>query len=138
MNIAKNSTWTLFKHIKNSIIKGVGSAVVLLSKDMGSALRHWEVAGPELYRLLEEYERLYNITSNENEGKHHDDYIEFQKNDTGRLQRHSKIIFLHPLEENRLVVLDTGGAMNSDVETCLDNLLERNEERDKKFTNTAL
>ena len=105
---------------------------------MGSALRHWEVAGPELYRLLEEYERLHNITSNENEGKHHDDYTEFQKNDTRLLQRHSKIIFLHPLEENRLVVLDTGGAMNSDVETCLDNLLERNEERDKKFTNTAL
>ena len=58
----------------NAIIKGVGGAVVLLSKDMDSALRHWEVAGPEVCRLLEEYERLYNITSNENKGKHRENY----------------------------------------------------------------
>ena len=31
------------------------------------------------------------------------------------------------------MVLDTGGVMNSDVETCLANLLERNEERYKEF-----
>ena len=43
----------------NAVIKGVGGAVGLLSKDMDSALGHWEVAGPEVCRLLEEYERLY-------------------------------------------------------------------------------
>ena len=63
----------------NAIMKGVGGAVGLFSKDMDSALRRWEVAGPEVCRLLEEYERLYNITSNENKGKHHEDYTEFQK-----------------------------------------------------------
>ena len=123
-------------HEQNSvIIKGVGGAVSLLSKDMDSALRRWKVAGPELCRLLEEYERLCNITSNGNKGKHHEDYIEFQKtffNDT------QKLFFCFneirdPFEENRLVVLDTGDVMNSDVETCLANLLERNEERYKKF-----
>ena len=74
-------------------------------------------------------------TSNENKGKHHEDYIEFQKtffNDT------QKLFFCfneirNPFEENRLVVLDTGDVMNSDVETCLANLFERNEERYKEF-----
>ena len=119
----------------NAIIKGVGVAVGLLSKDMDSALRRWEVAGPEVSRLLEEYERLYNITSNINKRKHHEDYTEFQKtffNDT------QKLFFCfneirNPFEENRLVVLDTGDVMNCDVETCLANLLERNEERYKEF-----
>ena len=31
------------------------------------------------------------------------------------------------------MVLDTGGVMNSDVETCFANLLERNEARNKEF-----
>ena len=30
------------------------------------------------------------------------------------------------------MVLDTGDVLNSDVETCLANLLERNKERDKE------
>ena len=70
------------------IKKGVGGADGLLSKDMDSTLRRWEVAGPELCRFLEEYERLYNINSSENKGKHLEDYIEFQKtffNDTQKL-----------------------------------------------------
>ena len=72
----------------NAIIKGVGGAAGLLSMDMDSALRRWKVAIPEVCRLLKEYERLYNITSNENKGKHHEDYTEFQR------QRHSRIIIL--------------------------------------------
>ena len=102
---------------------------------MDSALKRWEVAGPEVCRLLEEYEQLYNITSSENKGEHHEDYTEFQKtffNDT------QKLFFCfneirNPFEENRSVVLDTGDVVNSDVETCLANLLERNEERYKEF-----
>ena len=119
----------------NAIIKGVGVAVGLLSKDMDSALRRWEVAGPEVCRLLEEYERLYNITCNINKRKHHEDYTEFQKtffNDTQKLFFWFNEI-RNPFEENRSVVLDTGDVVNSDVETCLANSLERNEERYKEF-----
>ena len=42
---------------------------------MDSALRRWEVAGPQVRRLQEEYELQHNITSNENKGKHHKYYI---------------------------------------------------------------
>ena len=40
---------------------------------------------------------------------------------------------MNRIEENRLVVLDTGDVMNSDVETFLANLLVRNKERYKEF-----
>ena len=72
--------------------------------------------------------RLYNRTSNENKGKHHEDYTEFQKtfpSDTQKLFFYFSGI-RNPFEENRLVVLKTGDTMNSDVETCLTNLLLRN------------
>ena len=72
----------------NTIVKRVAVSVSLLSKDMDSALSRWEIAGLDVWRLLEEYERLYNITSNENKGKHQEDYTEFQKalfNDTQKL-----------------------------------------------------
>ena len=62
-------------------------------------------------------EWLYNVTSNENKGKRHEDFNEFS----------------NPFDENRLVVLDTGDIMNSDAEACFANLLERNEERYKEF-----
>ena len=69
----------------NAIIKGIGGVAILLSKDMDSALRRWEVPDPEVCGLPEEYKRLYNITSNKNKGKYHENYTEFQKtffNDT--------------------------------------------------------
>ena len=107
---------------------------------MDSALRRWEVTGPEVCRLLQGYERLYNITTNENKGKHHEGSTEFQKaffNDT------QKLFFCfneirNPFEESRLVVSDTGDVMNGDVETCFANLLERNEEKYKEFYKHSL
>ena len=121
----------------NAIIQGVSGAIGLLSKSMDSALRCWEVAGPEVCRLLEEDERLYNITSNENKGKHHEDYTKFQKTFFNNNNTQKLFFYFNetrsPLEENRSVVLDTGDVMNSDLETCLANLLKRNEERYKEF-----
>ena len=84
--------------------------------------------------LLEEYEQLYNITSNENKGKHHEDYTKFQKtffNDTQKLFFYLNEI-CNPFE-NRLVALDTGDVMNNDLETWLVSLLERNDESYKEF-----
>ena len=71
----------------NATIEGVGSAIGLLSKDKDSTLRRWEVAGPEVCRLLAEYERLHNIIPNENKGKHHEDSPEFQKNFFSDIQK---------------------------------------------------
>ena len=63
----------------NKFIKVVGGAVRLLYKDLDPALRCWKVVGPEAFRLLEGYKRLYNITSNKNKGKHPNYYTKFQR-----------------------------------------------------------
>ena len=52
----------------NATIKGVGGAVGLLSPDMDSALRRWEVAGPEVCRLLSEYEQLHHLDNDHSSG----------------------------------------------------------------------
>ena len=57
----------------------IGGAVGLLSKDMDSPLRRWNVAGPEVCRLLEEYERLYIITSIKTKGNTRKTILNFIK-----------------------------------------------------------
>ena len=119
----------------NATIKGVGGAIGLLSKDKDFALRRWEVAGPEVCRLLEEYEKLYDLTPDGNKGKHHEDYPEFQRTFFGDVQ---KLLFCfekirNPFDESKLVVLDTGEPMSNKVELCLASLLDSNEERYKEF-----
>lgn len=119
----------------NATIKGVGGAIGLLSQDMDSALRRWEVAGPEVCRLLSEYERLHNIIPNENKGKHHEDYPEFQKTFFCDIQKLfcCFVEIRNPFDEPSLVVLDTGEAMSCNIESCLATLLEKNEERYREF-----
>ena len=41
----------------NATIKGAGDTIGLLSSDLKSALRRWEVAGLDVSRLLSEYGR---------------------------------------------------------------------------------
>ena len=50
----------------NAIIKGVGGVVGLLSADMDSALRRWEVAGPDVCILLGEYESMNGLDGSNN------------------------------------------------------------------------
>ena len=65
----------------NATIKGAGGAVGLLSSDLESALRRWEVAGPDVSRLLNEFEEVYYSKGNTDESKvkHHEDYPGFQE-----------------------------------------------------------
>ena len=63
----------------NAIIKGACGTVGLLSSDMESALRRWEVAGPDVSRSLNE-ETVYHFNcSEERKVKHHKDNPAFQE-----------------------------------------------------------
>ena len=62
----------------NAVIKGVGGAVRLFSQDMDLALQRWEIAGPEVVRLLNEYQK-YHIGPEIYISKHHEDYLHFIK-----------------------------------------------------------
>ena len=45
---------------------------------MDAALRRWEMAGPEVVRLLNEYEKCHTGPEIDT-GKHHEEYPAFQK-----------------------------------------------------------
>ena len=61
----------------NELIKGSGGAVGLF--DNPQALQRWMVAGPEVVRMLEEYETLYSGDEPQSESKHHEMVPSFQK-----------------------------------------------------------
>ena len=42
----------------NAVIKGAGGVIGLLTPDMEPALRRWEIAAPDVGRLIAEYEHL--------------------------------------------------------------------------------
>ena len=115
--------------------KGVAGAVGLLSPDSDSALRRWEVAGPEVCRLLSEYEELHNLYPEKKGGKHHEDYPEFQKTFFHDVQNLHKVFdeICNPFDEEKLVILHTGEAMHPRIESCLLSLLDDNEEKYQMF-----
>ena len=119
----------------NAIIKGVGGAVGLLSEDLDAALRRWEVAGPEVCRLLLEYERLNELSPDPCIGKHHEDYPAFQKSFFSDVNKLYELFESNrnPFVEESLMALHTGEMMNPKIELCLATLLEVNEERYQNF-----
>ena len=57
----------------DATIKGAGEVIALLSYGMESAIRRWEVAGPNVCKLIGEYKEMIW------KAKHHEDYPAFQK-----------------------------------------------------------
>ena len=61
------------------MIKGSGGVLGLLTPDVESALRRWEISAPDVARLISEYEQHAGLDSNRSSGKHHEDYLSFQE-----------------------------------------------------------
>ena len=104
---------------------------------MESALRRWEVAGPDVSRLLNEYEEVYHSKGNNerSKGKHHEDYPGFQESffrDVSNVYK-SFVDICNPFEEERLSTLHNGQMMSSDIQNCLATILDINEERYQMF-----
>ena len=119
----------------NATIKGVGGAIGLLSNDMDSAFRRWEVAGPDVCRLIAEYEDVYGLNTEEVRTKHHEDYPAFQKvffRDVTNVFNSFKDI-CNPFDEERLVTFHNGQIMSLDMQNCLANILDINEEKYRDF-----
>ena len=104
---------------------------------MDAALRRWEIAGPEVFRLLNEYEKCH-IGPEIDTGKHHEEYLAFQKlffTDVNNLFNRFKDI-CNLFEEDELIALDIGEVMIPEIYSCLGNLLKMNEEKFKTFVST--
>ena len=64
----------------NKIIKGVGGATSLLNTQDESALIRWETCGPEVARIVSEFEdSLYNQDASSSAAKHHEDNEKFRQ-----------------------------------------------------------
>ena len=68
----------------NKMIKGSGGATCLLNKSDESALIRWEACGPDISRVVTEFEDLLNSESSNSNShstfkKHHEDNSFFQK-----------------------------------------------------------
>ena len=64
----------------NKIIKGVGGATSLLNIQDESALIRWETCGPEVARIVFEFEdSLYNQDASSSAAKHHEDKENFRQ-----------------------------------------------------------
>ena len=122
-------------HEQNRRWKGVGDAVGLLVQDMDTALRRSEIAGPEEVRLLNEYEKCHHIGPEMYIGKQHEGYPAFQKMflaDVNNLFNCFKEI-CNPFKENELIDLETVEFLTPEIQSCLGNLLEMNEEKYQNF-----
>ena len=61
----------------NALIKGDGGAIGLTEDP--SALRHWMVAGPEISRIVDEFETAIGRSQQMSDDKHHEDTTVSQK-----------------------------------------------------------
>ena len=119
----------------NAVLKATGGAAGLLTQDIDAALRRWEIVCREVVRLLHEYEKCHNIGLEIDTGKRHEDYPAFHEiffTDVNNLFNCFKDI-CNPFEEDELIALNTCEVVTSEIQSCLGNLLEMNEEKYQNF-----
>ena len=63
----------------NKYIKSVSGATSLINRQDDSALVRWELCGPELCRIIKDFEDVESSTTNERKQKHHEDSPTFTK-----------------------------------------------------------
>ena len=103
----------------NALVKGEGGAVGLTENP--SALRRWMVSGPEMARVINEFEAsiVKESTQNKQNGKHHEDTRSLQSlfyRDVTALTRTIEEMGNPFMEETEaLLVLDTKEIMSSDA-----------------------
>lgn len=113
--------WLQTKHEQNNAhVKGDGGAAGLFEDE--DALRRWTVAGPEVSRLIVEFETRSDADP-KSEGKRHDETETVQKRFLEMVENLAKVIkeMGNPFEEDSvdLIVLDSHEIMDSKVSESL-------------------
>ena len=106
----------------NAVVKGGGGAIGLTEDE--EALRRWNIVGPLLSELINEFEVDLNKNSTAENLKHHEQYQSFQTKFLKKVQsvRDSFVEFGNPFSDDNseLFVLDTKVVVQADlVETML-------------------
>ena len=118
----------------NKIIKGDGGAIGLTEDP--SALRRWMVAGPEISRILEEFDHSYGNVSVDT--RHHEETEANQRNFLEHVRQMTNSIeeqgnpFMEDTKD--LIVLDTKEIMGAEESESHKQLLNIGREQYEKFT----
>ena len=90
----------------NKVIKGVSGATHLLNRIDGSALSRWELSGPDLARLINEFEDQVDRHSDGVERKHHEDDAQFQLTFFKDVQKTVGGMQCNPFEMEKLTAIN--------------------------------
>ena len=109
----------------NAVVKGDGGAIGLTEDS--AALRRWMVAGPEISRLVGEFESSIGLGRDTNSEKHHEDSPTAQKDFWNKIQRLIQVFidYENPFQEESTDIhkLDSKEVVKSEVGKIA-NLLE--------------
>ena len=100
----------------NKIIKGAGGASQLLNRSDDSALIRWETCGPEVARIVAEFEETIELNGKHDgreSKKHHEDTPTFQKNFAKDVKNLYDKIQCNPFELNDLTMINNNSVVFS-------------------------
>ena len=120
----------------NSIVKGEGGAIGLTENE--SALKRWTLSGPELCRVLNEFELTFKLSENVKLFQSHHEETKFAQTKFSEEVKSLLKCFEelgNPFLEtcNELFILDSKLVVNDDVKETLKNIETVGEEKYKNF-----
>ena len=124
----------------NKIIKGLGGSTNLLNSEHDSALIRWETVGPEVARIVSDFESsLNNGASPGNHSlKHHEDNDQFRSTFKKDVDTVYHAIPCNPFEMETLCTLNNSKPFPPTVVTQLKKIILQGEDQVKTFINDCL
>ena len=118
----------------NKIIKGVGGATSLLNTQDESALIRWQTCGPEVARIVFEFEdSLYNQDASSSAAKHHEDKENFRLKLSRNVESVYQQISCNPFEMASLGTINNSAPFPQLVPDELKQVLPTGERQVKVF-----
>ena len=125
----------------NAIIKGCGGATDLVNKIDDSALVRWETCGPDIARLLLEFENTLerDASSGVSCKKHHEDNDAFQTRFESDVKTLCKGLAVNPFQQDKLTKINNCNLVvpDSSIDT-IKNMKTKGEEQVLNFINDRL
>ena len=124
----------------NRVIKSTGGATDLVNKSDQSALIRWETCGPDIARIIMEFEETENIDSpNLNSSKHHEDNEAFCKKFTSDINTLLDELPVNPFQSVKLSKMNNSGVIVPDsVFDVIKGMAEQGEKQFISFINNRL
>ena len=124
----------------NKIIKGLGGATNLLNSKNDSALIRWETCGPEIARIVSEFESSMKSqdSSESSRLKHHEDNAQFRANFNKDVGTVYAAIPGNPFELESLSAINNSKQFPPAISVQLRELLDKSEESVIQFINDRL